>query len=388
MRKIKRILAVVTVSAALICGLSGCAQTNVINRRAIVQAIDLDWEDGKFIATLEYFSPMGGGDQPINLTASNSEITTGEGITISNAISNAALPKGKEPFYAQSSIVVIGRELAETGLDKVADFINFDIDLRVNTEMYIADNKASDIISKNVDLGVLPGETMERIQEIYSTGGMMFSIEYYQFINYFYSPYLSAGLPLITAVPKEEAEKGKEGSDQESIPKNELAYLGTEIIKGKKASGSLDLEETRGALFLTDRVDTTNIDTVLPNEEPLSVDVISSETIVKPVYNSKNDIRFEIQINNIVNLQEYHPRSAQLRDEEEMKLLDKAVTGVILQECESAWNKLMKEQRADVLGFGNQLRSAHPELSGWLDDNWENALPNVKFEISVINRFE
>ena len=164
------------------------------------------------MATLEYFTPKGGGEQPIDLTSTNSDIVKGEGITIGNAIDSATYPKGKIPFYAQSSVMVIGRELAETGMDKVVDFINFDIDFQVNTEIFIADGKASEIISKDVDLGVLPGETIERIHEVYTTNGMMMNVEYYQFVNYFYNPFLAAGIPLIDTVATDEDGQKESGS--------------------------------------------------------------------------------------------------------------------------------------------------------------------------------
>ena len=390
MRKTFKIMILGCILIFLLLSFTGCAQSNAINRRAIVQAIGLDWENGKFTATLEYFTPMGSGDQPIDLTSTNSEIVTGEGITVSSAISNAAFPKGKIPFYAQSSVVVIGRNLAENRLEQVADFINLDLDLRVNTEIYISDTKASDIISKDVDFGVLPGETVERIQEIYLENGLMFDVKYYRFINYFYTDYLAAGVPLLTTeIKNDEGQQEESKSEKEDeSPKKTLAYLGTEIIKEKRASGNLNLEQTRGALFLTDQVHATSIDTILSDGTPLSADIISSETIITPVYLSENDITFKIQINNIINLREYKPESYQFKGTDAFNRLDQAICQIIKQECASAWNFLMKEQRADILGYGNRLRSAQPELSGWLDKNWEKTLPEVKYELNIYNQFE
>ena len=329
MRKKCRQITIPFVLIFLLLSLTGCAQTNVINRRAIVQSVGLDWEDGKYIATLEYFVPKGGGDQPIDLTTSNSDIVKGEGITIGNAIDNATFPKGKIPFYAQSSVVVIGQELAKTGMDRVVDFINFDINFQVNTEVYIADGKASEIINKNIDLGVLPGETIGRIQEVYTTGGLMMNVEYYQFVNYFYNPFLSAGIPLIGTTAKNTQGNDVSSESKSNEPENSLEYLGTQIIKGKKAAGRLNQAQTRGVLFLCDAIDTTNVDTVLPNGEPLAVHIILSETIISPVYNGPDDITFKIRINNTINLREYRPHSSQPKDAKELKILGDAVSKVI-----------------------------------------------------------
>ncbi len=373
----------------LLC-FSGCAQMNIINRRALVQVIGLDWEDGKYVATLEYFTPKGGGDQQIDLKTANSDIVKGEGVTIASAIDNATFPEGRIPFYAQSSVMVVGRELAEMSMDKVVDFVNFDIEFQVTTELFIADGKASEIICGDVDMGVLPGETIERVHQMYTTKGIMFNVEFYHFLNYYYNPYLAAGVPLISACDKNEGEKKKESSssEEETEPNKSLEYLGTMIVKGEKATGELNLNQTRGALFLCNSVDGTSVNTVLPDGELLSVNIISSETIIKPVYNGSDDILFDVQINNIINLREYHPRSSQFENEEEIKRICDAVSKVIRQECQSAWNVLMKEQQADILGYGNRLRSAYPHLTDWLEKNLEDHLPQVKFELTINNRFE
>ena len=387
MNRLRR-LCVICVLFLGIFMLSGCASSNEIDNRAIVQVVGLDLEDGVFTASLEYFTPMGSGDQPINLSENNSEIVIGHGLTISEAIENAALPKGKTPFYAQSSVIIIGRELAENSMDVVADYINHDIDLRVDTEIYVADEKASDLVNKEVDRGVLPGEAIERLHEIYYNNGLMLRTEYYEFANYYYSDFQAVGLPLVAAVQIETNQADLSGEPQTgNSPKFRIGYIGTEIIKDKKACGSLDFIQTRGVLWLTDQISTTSIDTVTQSGTPVSLDVVSSETIVRPVYN-EGKVTFEIEINNLLNIREYQTMDLNATNADEYKELYDLVTEVIRKECESAWNQAVNEYGADVFGYGYRLRSAYPELTDWISENWNEQVKNADIQIQIHNQLE
>lgn len=379
-----------TVLAVLTLLLGGCVPSNAIEQRAIIQIVGLDLSEGGFTATLEYFAPKGGGDQPLSMTEANSKIAKGEGMTISEAISNAVLPNGKTPFYAQSSIVILGEELAANSIDQVMNFINHDIDLRVDTEVFIAEGKASDIVSNDVDRGILPGESIERLRDIFSTSGLMFQVEYYEFANSFYSKSQAAYLPMVTKVPIVSSGSSSESgnSEKEAKPEKQIAYMGTAVINNQKAVGKLDFTATRGALWLTNRITSTSIDTKTDNGSPFSVDVISSETVVTPVYNGEHEIRFDVQINNVINMREFEAVDLKQVNMEEYEKLNGLISGLIKQECEKAWEQAAVDLRADIFEYGLRLRTAYPALTGWVEENWQAVLPEVQLNISVINRIE
>ena len=43
---------------------------------------------------------------------------------------------------------------------------------------------------------------------------------------------------------------------------------------------------------------------------------------------------------------------------------------------------------ADIFGYGDRLRSAYPALGNWLDEHWEETLPQVELKLEIHNRIE
>ena len=64
------------------------------------------------------------------------------------------------------------------------------------------------------------------------------------------------------------------------------------------------------------------------------------------------------------------------------------VTEVIRKECESAWNQAVNEYGADVFGYGYRLRSAYPELTDWISENWNEQVKNADIQIQIHNQLE
>jgi len=351
--------------------LTGCAESTLIDRRAVVQVIGIDAQDGNFVATLGYFSPKGGSEQPIDPKSSNIEIVSGEGITMSEAIREAVRPKGKEPFYAQNSIVIIGQSACNHHLREIIDFINFDIDFQVNAKIFAAENEARDLIRPEIDLGVLPGELVSRLADISAEKGSLFHSEYFRFADRFYSPFLSAALPVLTVDPEDKA-----------------VYRETALICGERWLGTLNLDETRDALFLSNQLKTTPLDLTASDASPLSLDIVESETQIRPVIEEDGSIVFEVEINNLLDLREYHPQESKNKNGRDNAELDRLVSNHIKENCERTFYKLMREERADILGYGSRLCWTYPEMTETVEKSWSEMLRTVRCTVTVKNRFE
>ena len=351
--------------------LTGCAESTLIDRRAVVQVIGIDLQDDKFVATLGYFSPKGGSEQPIDPKSSNIEIVSGEGITMSEAIREAVRPQGKEPFYAQNSIVIIGRSACDHRMREIADFINFDIDFQVNAKIFAAQDKASDLIRPEVDLGVLPGELVSRIADISAEKGNMLHSEYFRFADRFYSPFLSAALPVLAL-------------DSE----DKVVYRKTALISGEKWTGELSVDETRDALFLSNQLKTTPLDLTASDGSPLSLDVVESETQIRPVVEKDGTVVFEVSISNLLDLREYRPQESENKNGKDNAELDRLVGDFLKENCERTFYKLMREECADILGYARRLCWAYPEMTETVENNWNKMLSDLRCIVTVKNRFE
>ena len=98
MRLIKKII-LCLISVSL---LSGCLPHTELDEQAIVEAIGIDYTDGEYEVTVQYFNMEGtGGNSPIDSTKANVVNITGKGESVSSALSSASVKCGKSFMYNQ-----------------------------------------------------------------------------------------------------------------------------------------------------------------------------------------------------------------------------------------------------------------------------------------------
>ena len=82
---------------------------------------------------------------------------------------------------------ILGKSLVEHGVQDVVDYINLDRDLRVNTVILIAEDKASDIVSEDVDEGILPSDKITQMSGVMISNGKMREVPYFKFASMYYN---------------------------------------------------------------------------------------------------------------------------------------------------------------------------------------------------------
>lgn len=370
---------------------TGCQGNSSVASRAIVQTIGIDYDEKEqgFLVSLQYFATKGSGSQQaIDLSKVNAKVATGSGKTVTEAIENAIFPEGKTPFYAQSSYIILGKSLVEHGVQDVVDYINLDRDLRVNTVILIAEDKASDIVSEDVDEGILPSDKITQMSGVMISNGKMREVPYFKFASMYYNEYESVLVPVIKAESKEPA-GGSSGGEEESGSQysKKLSFSGTEIIKDAKGVRQLNEKETRGCLWLSDEIPFTSVSTEFNDDILISVDVVQTSTNIDPVVDGEQ-ITFYVSIENQLVIREYRTKKFENLTEEDYQIISQSVENVIREECESAIEASMKLSNADVLHFGRRLRQKYPDLEKQLPDHWEEEwVDDINVKISVDNKF-
>lgn len=120
----KLVSAILSVAVSFM--LTGCAGNQDLKQKVIVESVGIDFTKDEFTVSVLYFKPQGSdssSDQKTQ-TASVKAKSLGEAFSIITSTI------GKDPFYANNRIVILGKEAVSQRLDEIIDFIIRDSDMR------------------------------------------------------------------------------------------------------------------------------------------------------------------------------------------------------------------------------------------------------------------
>lgn len=124
---------------------TGCYDYKEINDLAIISAIGVDYDNEKYIITLELLN-----DQ---LDKNSSKITSytkiGSGDTLTSAIENAADKLSKQPLFNHIKIMILSDNIIQNKFDNIIDLFLRNTYFRENFYVVATDNKPEDIL-KNI----------------------------------------------------------------------------------------------------------------------------------------------------------------------------------------------------------------------------------------------
>lgn len=127
--------------------LSGCSMSE-IEEYSIVAGIGIDYIDSKYEVTYEIYKENNG-----ETTSLNSIIKTGEGLTISEAISNIDNKIHQIPYLNHCLLIVLGEEIVKNKLDNTLNY--FIHDVRIRSSCYVVstfNESAKTLLNKSQEI--------------------------------------------------------------------------------------------------------------------------------------------------------------------------------------------------------------------------------------------
>lgn len=122
--------------------LTGCFDYTEINNLVIISGIGIDYQNDKFILTVEalYNEDDNGSSKEIG------KIFSSSGKTLTDAFNNISLSLDKEPYLAHLKILVLSKEAANKKLNSIFDFFLRNNQIRNIFNIVIADNNSPEEI--------------------------------------------------------------------------------------------------------------------------------------------------------------------------------------------------------------------------------------------------
>ena len=255
--KIFKILASVCLIVLLF---SGCTERNDLSELSIVEGMGIDLKDGDVSVTVQTLNLSKEGSGAEALSGNVTMNTTGDGSNISDAIESATEKLSKKIFFGQNRLIVFGREMADTYIDKNIDYLMRSSDSRPDVKICIADEEAAKIMESPENDALVPSESITSLLDMGEKNGFGANVTTNQLLNLYLDKTSDVFLPVVKAEDKSVFVSGIAIYNQNSLVK------------------VLDEQETFGFLTLSNKIKIGFLTVKSPDLGEIGVDIIKSKT--------------------------------------------------------------------------------------------------------------
>lgn len=361
--------------------LDGCWGKREVDQLAFVIGVGLDQgkKPGDIIFTFQIAQPKKGGQ-------SGSEINNW---TLSTEVTHAPLSEEKvfeilnrHPFMGTTKVLIIGEELAKSGINPIIDSFQRYYQFRRTMYMLVARGKAKDVLNTKLRNDQLPAlSLLGRIEQ--NKAVSTFPVTR---IGHYLTILSREGqAPLLPVVDRlQPGEGGIDYQAGEEGKAEEIRLEGSGVFNRGKLISYLTDQETKGYLWLENEVGTRFISTEERNGISVTAKVISSKA-KQSVTQEEKGPSFHYQLKVKVAMTEVVGSQPMMSLEEWAEFsrdAEKLVAQAIEKECQSAIDK-EQEIANDFLGIGRHIQQKNPSLWKEVRDNWEETLQDLPVDLSV-----
>lgn len=377
--------------------LSSCVGANSLDEIAIVQSIGIDLEEDKTISlTLQIYTPQGAGsNSAIDISKNNSSIIKSSGKTISNAMQNATTIQGKNIFTGNNRLIIVGEDFAKNGIKSLFSYFNRSSLTRQNTQVLMAQGRASDIVGVNIYQGILAAETIEEMVNNNKENGIVNESPYYWISKNTTLNNGDGAMPIIKLDDKANSDGNKNSDDSQKSDDSQIKEInkvkldGTAIFNDYKFTGVEDYEKTRGMVLIRDKLEQSIISVDKEDIGTASVKIYKCKSKIKPIIDGDKVI-FTLDVNASARLKELLytqdvDLTKQLVDSIEKKCEEK-----LAKEIKDVFSDVINKKKSDIFDLKDLILKYQKDFYIKNQNNIEEIVfnseikPNIKLEIDRI----
>ncbi|MER2169926.1 MAG: Ger(x)C family spore germination protein [Psychrobacillus psychrodurans] len=377
----------VFLSAFLLVPLTGCWSSHEIEERSLGVGVALD--KGKESMIEKEFDEQGGGYARKNLITSTYQLitpqvassTTKQGgpqqksyVNVSETGDSAfqmlrelSLRSDTPLTSPHMKVMVIGEALARSySLEQLVDQSLRDNDFRPSCLMFISKGRASDTLESKT-AGEIPAFRLSAMVE-----------------NSYRTTRILLPMPLIKLESKIQSRSSFLLQNVVSA-NGEIKFAGAAIIKGKtnKMIGFLNEEELDGLTWITGKGKGGLVKSFDKKTGQLIIyEIESMKSHIEP-HVKGNSISFNVHIESEGRLSENWVASGNPLKNQFLQKVQKNSEKKVKHLVRNTVEKMQKEYKVDVAGFGNQLRIKRPRVWMRVKDNWDQTFSEVPINYDV-----
>jgi Ger(x)C family germination protein len=374
MKRIKKRAVQAAVVLLCLASLSGCFDRRELDTIGIVMgvAIDKAVAEGETELTIQMANPSEKSGTNSKEKNSGSESTpfinvSSTGRNINYIVREMQNKMSRMIYVAHSQVIILGEELAKSGVRDVLDFFARAPEARMTLYVIVAKGKAGDMLEITPEFESVPStELVKKLKDQKITSRAP-AVTEFEFVSTMVNKTTAAVAPVVSL---------EEGKDGRKIP-----YIsGCAVFKDSAMVGELGRDETRGLLLVKNK-SKTGVLQLNVLDTPATVEIRQAKSKVTPVLYTDGKIQMQVKVKLIVGLGD-QSGTVNLSAPENANALISAVEAAVKSEIQSAVEK-SKELNADVFGFGEYLNRKYPDKWREMEPIWDELYKNVNVNISI-----
>lgn len=359
---------------------TGCWDYVEISDKAIVAgiAVDYDADLNQLLLTIETAVPK----------TSKGEMTVESGIISQTgkdffeALRSLVTKTSKKLLFSHTKVIILSKSMIEKEeiLIGVIDFLKRDSKPRDDIWVVLSnESTASEIYyDSKVKLQDITSYHLDDILNNVSSVSKYQPIALWEFVDILSSKGKSLTLPTVEL----------DSSQKSTVP----IVFGDAVFNGIKYVGWLNGSESRNLLILLDKLNggiivvnpsSMNDTKGSPDKKNvnISLEVLKSSTKITPVFSS-DTITMNIEVDLTAIIGEITGEFNYI-DKNHMGTLKKICERYITNEISNLLDKLQKDYKTDVIGFGKIVEIENPKLWNNLKSNWNKEFTKINTDVSV-----
>lgn len=366
------IIAVITLLSTTGC--KNYIQGNIeINNLEFVQVIAIDKAEDKedFVKlTITEVNMQAGGDSEQKTSAT----VCSEAKTVSEAIANYQSYLDKKPFYGHLDFILIGEEAAKSGILKYLDFFSRDHEIRLNSNVIIVKGStAEDVLKTTNKKNMFVHDRLSYLYESLGGQPVVTPVDLVEVMYILDSKVLSLYVPTIQLVKKTYS------IDEQNALNMELS--GFAVFNEDKLAYFLDEKQSRGLVWLQDKVISGIVQVESQDGNPISLEIIEAKVKKVPKI-IDGHLQITVKVEMGTNIAEMAAPN-DIFNEQALGYLNMLQEQKIKEEIESTLS-LAQERKMDFFSTGSIVMHKYPIL--WQDqfeENWKEIFPEIEFKVEV-----
>ncbi len=359
---------------AVLFGMTGCWDSHELDTIFIVTGLGLDTGEqpdevnvGVQIVRVAGGSDgsgasdsSGGGDggSSISLEASGKSVLA--------ALSTLRHESTRTLFLHHNQMIVFGKELAQQGIQKHLDMFLRDEETRMETLVLVADGKAKEVLSTELDQDKLSGVAVTRMMRQYANISVYLNVNMLHLVSKLLQKTTAPLIPIVEV--KGEGEKKR------------LDISRMAVFKDDRMVGELDWDEITGYLWAMGDINEGILE-ISTEKGTVSMNIIQVSSKSVPVLQADGRIGVILDIDTVLDIEEMNGFGDVKLGELHNMLMQEAQK-TVEQRVYTTFEKA-RQLNADIYGYGGKFHIKYPKQWKDLEQRWDTVYPSMQLVLRV-----